>query len=362
MQPTRRTLLAAGAACLAYPFASGLARAAGASTSAPTSTPTLENLVRIYGTTDKKLVDPLIAAFQARYPGTRVDYQDLGSGEVDSRLREETAAGRDSADVVWSSAMDLQVRLVNDGYARPLDGALLDKAANWTHWKNALVGTTLEPIGFVYNQALLPKGAVAQSHMALVSVLSRFYDQYRNRIACYDVDASGTGLFLQVQDAERNPAFWSVANTMGRCGVKLFKSAGAMLDSVAKGESLLAYNVPGPYAMARAKDDPRLAFVLPNDYALVMSRLAFIPRQSRRPRAAQVWLSFLLDDAGQRALMSAGLPGIRAQDGALVELLQHLPNGTMRPIPAGPGLLSHLNPARKVEFSRQYREALGVTA
>ncbi|NEU36662.1 ABC transporter substrate-binding protein, partial [bacterium LRH843] len=41
------------------------------------------------------------------------------STDLYRRFVAESDAGRPGADLVWSSAMDLQARLINDGYAQP---------------------------------------------------------------------------------------------------------------------------------------------------------------------------------------------------------------------------------------------------
>ena len=49
-----------------------------------------------------------------------------------------------------------------------------------------------------------------------------------------------------------------------------------MLERVGSGEHLIAYNVFGSYALARAKKDPSIGWLLPEDYTLVTSRVALI--------------------------------------------------------------------------------------
>jgi iron(III) transport system substrate-binding protein len=76
-----------------------------------------EGKLVIYGATDSKATQPLIKDFSALYPGITVEYNDMNSTEVYNRFISEVAAGGNTADVMWSSAMDLQMRLASDGYA-----------------------------------------------------------------------------------------------------------------------------------------------------------------------------------------------------------------------------------------------------
>ena len=76
-----------------------------------------EGKVIVYSTTDAKLVTPLIKDFEAAFPGVKVEYTDMNSTEIYNRLVSENAANAASADAVWSSSMDLQMKLATDGLA-----------------------------------------------------------------------------------------------------------------------------------------------------------------------------------------------------------------------------------------------------
>src|SRR6516225_11263284 len=76
-----------------------------------------EGKVVVYSTTDAKLAQPLVKDFEAAFPGVKVEYADMNSTEVYSRFTSENAANAASADAVWSSAMDLQLKLAQDGFA-----------------------------------------------------------------------------------------------------------------------------------------------------------------------------------------------------------------------------------------------------
>src|SRR5499427_7747314 len=76
-----------------------------------------EGKVVVYSALDTKAAQPLIKDFSALYPDVKVEYNDMNSTELYNRFIAEVASGQGSADVMWSSAMDLQVKLVDDGQA-----------------------------------------------------------------------------------------------------------------------------------------------------------------------------------------------------------------------------------------------------
>src|SRR5256885_12539962 len=77
-----------------------------------------EGKLTIYSTTDSALVQPLLKDFAALYPKVPVEYTDMNSTELYNRVISEAAAGSVAGDLLWSSAMDLQVKLANDAFAQ----------------------------------------------------------------------------------------------------------------------------------------------------------------------------------------------------------------------------------------------------
>jgi iron(III) transport system substrate-binding protein len=71
-----------------------------------------EGSVGVYSTTDSASADALLKDFRALYPKVQVRHYDLNSTEVYNRYLSETAANAETADVLWSGSMDLQLKLV----------------------------------------------------------------------------------------------------------------------------------------------------------------------------------------------------------------------------------------------------------
>ena len=72
------------------------------------------SVVSILSTTDIDIFEPLVVAFQAVNPGIAVQYTVASTTEV-----YRAVSGRERAfDLVISSAMDLQMKLANEGNAR----------------------------------------------------------------------------------------------------------------------------------------------------------------------------------------------------------------------------------------------------
>ena len=262
-----------------------------------------EGKVVVYSTTDAALVHPLVEAFQAKFRGVGVEYNDLNSTELYNRFIAEAAAGSSgTGDVLWSSAMDLQVKLVADGYAQTYTSPETPHLPKWAVWKDQAYGTTAEPLAFVYNKRLLPAADVPKSHAELLKLLQTKAELYKGKITAYDPERSGVGFLQLTQDVAEWSQAWDLFREFGKEQIKLYTSVGAMLERIGSGEHLLGYNIFGSYAIARAKKDPGIAWVLPTDYTLVTSRVAFISAKARNPNAAKLFLDYMLSKDGQDIL------------------------------------------------------------
>ena len=324
-----------------------------------------EGMVVIYAATDQRVVQPLLDDFALLYPGVRVEYHDMSSVDLYRQFLAEARTGG-VADLVWSSAMDLQVKLVNDGHAQAHYSAETAALPAWAVWKNEAFGTSLEPVGMVYNRKLLSAEDVPSSHAGFLRMLARTPSHLKGKLITYDPARSGLGYLLQSQDVLANPVvFWRIAEAFGRNNVQTEASTADMLDRIAEGKALLGYNLLISYALLRASEDDRLAVVLPSDYTLVMSRVAFIARQAKHPNAARLWLDYLLSTRGQRLLSkSPGLYSVRtdiAASAAAADLHKQL-GSAFRPIRIGAGLLTYLDQLKSRDFLRQWQETVAPLA
>jgi len=145
-----------------------------------------------------------------------------------------------------------------------------------------------------------------RTHEALTSLLRGDVARFRGRVATYDIERAGLGFLIAAYDALATPASWELVKALGRCQATLHADTRSMLEEVAAGRSLLAYNVLGAYAEAFARSKPQLGVIYPSDYTLVASRVAFIARRAPNLPGARAWLDHLLSPQGQQLLEDAG--------------------------------------------------------
>ncbi|MFD1627486.1 ABC transporter substrate-binding protein [Azospirillum griseum] len=317
-----------------------------------------EGALSIYSATDASAVSELLKGFEALYPKIKLEYADQNSTEMYNRFISEAAANTGTADLMWSSAMDLQIKLVNDGYAQPYATQESKALPAWANWKNEAYGTTAEPIVFAYNKRLVPEADVPKTHADLAKLLTAKADAYKGKVTSYDPERSGVGFLYITQDAQANSNTWDLVKAMGQTGVKLYTSSGAMIERLTSGEHTIGYNMIGSYVLERQKKDPTsIGVVLPNDYTIVMSRIAFIPKAARHPNAAKLFLDYLLSKQGQEAMVARYMGSIRT-DLTHINPTADLPESMLRPIQVGPELLTYLDQAKRLKFLKDWQKSL----
>jgi iron(III) transport system substrate-binding protein len=320
-----------------------------------------EGKLIIYAATDTSVIRSLLKDFEAMY-GVRIEYNDMNSTELYNRYISENAASSTSADVLWSSAMDLQMKLVNDGLMASYASPEASSIPQWAQHQQQAFGTTYEPLAIVYNKRLVPAGDVPQTRAALINLLQTQPAKYKGKITTYDIEKAGVGFNALTQDARVNPQMtWQLVDAIGATGPKLLSSTGAMMERISSGENLIGYNILGSYAFSRAKKDPSIGYVYPKDYTLVVSRIVTISKKAKHPNAAKLWVDYLLSTRGQTLIANQAnlfsISGNVTGETSMVGLQQQL-GDSLKPIPIGAGLLVYLDQAKRLEFMKRWQQAI----
>jgi iron(III) transport system substrate-binding protein len=320
-----------------------------------------EGKVVIYSALDTKAASPLVKDFNALYPDVKVEYNDMNSTELYNRFIAEVASGQGGADVMWSSAMDLQVKLVDDGQALAYASPELAKLPKWAVYKSQAYGTTYEPAVFIYNKRLVTGDEIPQDHAGFSKVIASHVDKYKGKVTTYDIEKSGVGFMFVVQDTKFFPGMKELEKGFGATSYKVYSSTGNMLEKVSSGEHLLGYNVLGSYALVRAKKDPNLGVVLPKDFTLILSRVMFIGKKAQHPNAAKLWTDYVLSQRGQK-MIGGEVELFSMRDDVEAEYtaakLNKQLGGVVKPIPVSAEITEYLDAKKRLEFLGQWKAAI----
>ena len=246
------------------------------------------------------------------------------------------------------SAADLQVKLVNDGCAQPHRSVLTAALPAALNWRDELFGVTEEPAVIVYNRDLVPPGAPPRARFDLIDLLRPEGNRYAGRVATYDIEDSGLGYLFAFADSLQATTFGGLIEAFAQSGAIATCCSAEILEGVAEGRYLIAYNVLGSYALDRAEEDPRLAVLAPEDYTLVLSRGAMIPKDAPNPTAAGLLIDFMLSEPGRAALARQHLL-------APPSLAPERKTSLYRPIALSPTLLLGLDQQKRAGFLARWR-------
>ena len=318
-----------------------------------------EGSVLIYSTTDSKIAAPLVKDFESLY-GIKVEYNDLNSTELYNRLIAESAASTGTGDIAWSSAPDLQVKLAVDGLALSYASPEIPSLPKWAVMDNMAYGTTYEPMAILYNKTQVAAEDVLKTHKDLLKILTSKQAAYKGKVTLYDPERSGVGFLMMNRDLKADPTSWDLFKAMGAADVKVYTSAGAMIEKVASGEHAIAVNIFASYSLAAMKKNPNLVMLWPTDYTLIAPRVAFIPVKAKHPAAGKLFLDYLLSKRGQQIVAKAEMFSIRedVEGKETAKAVNDQLGDKARPIPVSKELLETLEQTKRLEFLNQWQAAL----
>ncbi|MBN1005225.1 ABC transporter substrate-binding protein [Amphritea pacifica] len=313
----------------------------------------------IFSATDTNAMQPIIDAFKKASPELNIHYQEFQTNELFhaiQRLPEDQLP-----DLVISSAMDLQIKLVNDGYAQPFTDPVTEALPGWANWRNEAFGFTYEPVVMVYNKPAFQGKPLPNTHEKLALAIRNSNDFFMNRIGTYDIRVSGVGYLFASQDEINSSISSRLKENLGRVVANLHCCSSNIIEEVESGKLVFGYNVLGSYAIKYARTAPTIGIIFPEDYTLVMSRVAFITRQARHAQNAQSFLRYLLSVQGQQVIADkSGLialhPGV---DGPFTySRLQRDYPLRFKPIPLGPALMVYLDQLKQRRFINEWSNAI----
>lgn len=319
-------------------------------------------VVSVYSSLDGPLAEPMIAAFQAANPDIAVAYEDLQTVDIYDRVVAETDAGGSTADFAFSSSMDLQVKLANDGYAQQSNLELSTSWPRWANWRNTAYALTYEPAVFIYHKPSFA-GTAPSTRAELIQYLRANADAIYGRVGTYDIERSGVGFMFFSRDQEQYSDLWSLVGALGAAGVKLYSTTSAIVDRVASGQFVFGYNILGSYAAEAAARNPDLGIILPTDYTIVTSRIGLVPKAAANPDLGRRYLEFFMSAEGQTILakklkIAALNPSVTGENTA--NAMQQALGNQLRPVPVSPGLMVYLDQVKRARLIRRWNDALNI--
>ena len=260
----------------------------------------------INSTLDMSSFRPILERFVVVNPDIRIGYVDINTLEL--YYSTIAQASQPTASLVLSSAMDLQLKLVNDGFTRRYQSSETERLPAQAKWRDEVFAFSYEPVVMMVNRASFLDREIPEDRQTLLSYIRQNDQDVSGRMGTYDIRTSGVGYLLASQDARQADATWGrMLEAFGSHGVRTYCCSSAIIDDVASGKLVVGYNLLGSYAAQRATEDPNLEMIIPKDYTLMLMRTAVIPKNAVNVQDAGRFLDFLLSDEGQALMTSEEL-------------------------------------------------------
>lgn len=237
----------------------------------------------------------LVKAFEAKYPGVKVDSYRAAGAELVVRLEEEAKARRNIADTIETTEGSL-IFLRDEKLLRPYDSPYLDNYPedgkeradkNLVYW--ALARESY--IGFTYNKTLLPKDAVPKNfeglfHPQLKGKMGISIGQTSDKIIGAMIKSKGEEMVRKLKGQE----------------IKLYSiDAPALVNTITAGEIAAGPAIFQTHTLLAASKGAPVEWV-PMDLVPTNVGSAAIAANPPHPHAALLMADFLLSPTGQQVL------------------------------------------------------------
>ncbi|WP_420326040.1 ABC transporter substrate-binding protein [Mameliella sp.] len=162
-----------------------------------------DTVLRIVSTADLEVFEDYLIAFQAERPNISIDYSVVSSADLHGAIRDGAAF-----DLALSSAMDLQFRLANDGFAQSYRSQATEALPDWARWRDLIFAFTTEPAVVVISTRHFEGLPLPVTRQELTAVLRDNPDRFNGAVGTYDVRVSGLGYLFATQEARSTDAYW----------------------------------------------------------------------------------------------------------------------------------------------------------
>jgi iron(III) transport system substrate-binding protein len=246
----------------------------------------------------------VVAAFEAAYPGIKVEVVRLGSGAMMQRFEAETAAGACPADALMTNYDNTEDGWIDKGWIlawTPPESAVYPP--EYLH-RGHLFTTQLYREAIIYNTAKVKPADAPKGYADLLD------PKWKGKVGLNPPWRSVT-----VQGAV---AFWEtklgltgVAQKLKDNDVRFFSGSAGVVQAVIRGDVWIA-SLIDPAVITALADGAPIAAVYPETGVPAALANVFVPAKAPSSAAGKVFVNWLLSEKGQTALQdSSGAPVTR---------------------------------------------------
>ena len=314
------------------------------SVSALTQQARREHGLMIYANIPSGYLQPVISAFNKRYPFIKISAADLSDNVVFSKYETEAAQGARTADMLIASAPALWVQAERNGVSAGVTPTGLSAFPSWVNQGHGVFVMSAEPILLTHNDKLLTPSQVPTTYAQLAADAKANPAKYK--LVSYSItnplDYAGIyGLAHLLGPAK----LWSYYAAMAPV-TKTFDDGLTALTYMLQGGASLGYMTSGLAQGVLPHYKGLASYTYMQDATPLIPRGITVTKNAASPASAQLFLDFLYTQAGQDALCAGGfeatMNNFHSANGctaSLTALQSHVPAHTIYLVPINQAVL-----------------------
>ena len=194
--------------------------------------------VMIYSSAGEDVVLAIKDAFEAKYPGVKLDYYAATSGKCVTKLATEFQSGTVACDVFWPADFSTTISLKNNGqleqyvspFAENIDPQFKDPDGYFA-------GARMLVFGMTYSTIACTEDEIPANYDGLLT------DNFYNQILMSDPSGSASTRALVYAFVNNEKYGWEFFENLKKNGAELESSSGAVNNKVASGSYKLAFGL-----------------------------------------------------------------------------------------------------------------------
>jgi len=276
--------------------------AVGGGSAAPAAGDGPTGTITLYTSMKESKIGDIVRAFNAEYPGIRVEHYSAGAGRLMARIAAEREAGQIQADLIWTSEVPDFYRMAADEMLHRFipparaAGEIMDPLLVPSEY---FTPARLAALGVAYNTNRIDTPPTEWSDLLLPN--------WTNGFAIANPSLSGTALVsvAMLEEYFGLEFFHDLRANGGMVG----GGSGQVVDDTAIGEFYGSLAVD--YIVFDAMDlGATMGMAWPREMIVIPSPVAIF-RESENITAAETFLNFLLSPAGQQIIADNGTTPVR---------------------------------------------------
>lgn len=259
-----------------------------------------EEKMILYTSMKESLIGAIYEAFKKKHPDVIIDYQSAGAGKLMAKIATERQAGKILADVLWTSEVPDFYNMKNEGLLEKYIPSNINELIQpFTDYEGYFTAARLATLGIVYNTQFVKQAPTEWDNI--------FEKQFKGAFGVANPALSGTA-YMAISMLVKQFG-WEFIEKMAANKAKIGKGAGQVVDDTASGELLGCIGVDY-ITLDKIKKGAKLKYVFPPQIILSPSPVAII-KNTEHPKAAQIFVDFLLSKEAQEIIASEGTLPVR---------------------------------------------------